>query len=149
MPADGPPWTPGSNCNVSLAHASVSAGVAQGFFVKPDSYRVLLPKIWYPGTNILTPVPERPINAGERVIEFTVIAEDRMVHSDGQPSFVTAAEWQNALRAYLSLVNTAMTFRDPQDVAWTVAIEEYEERLSPLGGQFALRWETRVVLVQD
>lgn len=49
MAADRPPWVVGTNCNVTLQHAGVNGEVESRFYVKPDSYGVVLPKVWYPG----------------------------------------------------------------------------------------------------
>lgn len=149
MPSDGPPWTVGSNCNISLQHASVFSNVAQGLFVKPDSFRVILPKIWYPGTNAVGVTGAGPLAAGRRAIEFVALANDEVVHSDGTPSLLTAGQWHNTAITFGLLVNTAVTLIGPDGTTYVVSIEEYEDRLVPLGGQFLLRWETRLLFVED
>ena len=53
-----------------------------------------------------------------------------------------------SLFEYLARINQAMTLVDPTGVSWAVAIEEFEDRLSPLGGQWLLEWETRIVFVE-
>ena len=72
MASDGPPWVIGENCNLTLRHADVNGNVATGFYVKPDSVRALLPKVWYRGTNLSLLLAAGPIAAGKRVIELIV-----------------------------------------------------------------------------
>jgi len=145
---DGPPWTPGANCNITLRHAGVNGNVATGFYLKPDSMRVLLPKVWYRGTNLSALLPVGPLDAGKRVIELIVVSRNVAIHADGTPSLKTASEWHAALTDYLARVNQSMTLVDPSGVSWVVGMEEVEDRLSPLGGQFLLEWETRIVFVE-
>ena len=144
---DGPPWTIGSNCNVTLRHPDVNGNVATGFYVKPDSYRSLLPKVWYRGTNLNLLLPAGPLAAGKRVLEMVFVCDGDRIHANGEPSVLTAAQWRAALYDYLTRVNQAMTLVDPGGVSWGVAVEEFEDRLAPLGGQFLLRWEVRVQFV--
>ena len=148
MASDGPPWVVGTNCTLTLAHAAVDGGVAGGFYVKPDSWRVLLPKVWYRGTNLSLLLPAGPLPAGKRVVECVVVSRNGLVHADGAPSHMSAQQWHDALLAYLGRVNEGLTLVDPAGVSWAVAVEEWEDRLSPLGGQWLLEWETRVVLVE-
>jgi hypothetical protein len=149
MAADGPPWITGQNCNVSLQQAGVNGGVAAGFYVKPDTYRVSLPKVWYPGTNVrgIAGVTS-PIGAGKRVIECVVLCRSGLLHVDGVPTLLTAAQWHNRLLAFAALNNTPLTLVDPEGLSWAVGVEEMEDRWSPLGGQFLLEWEVRCVLVE-
>src|SRR5688500_4705468 len=97
MASDGPPWVIGSNCNVTLRHVDVIGNVATGFYVKPDSFRALLPKVWYRGTNLSLVLPVGPIAAGKRVVEMVVVSRGSIVHADGTPSLRTGAEWHAAL----------------------------------------------------
>ncbi|MBI3971721.1 MAG: hypothetical protein HY332_10575 [Chloroflexi bacterium] len=148
MAADGPPWTVGQNCSVTLRHPSVNANVATGFYVKPDSLRVVLPKVWYRGTNVAAVVPVTPIAAGKRIVELVVVCRSGLIHADGTPSQLTAQQWHSALLAFAAQVNSTITLVDPAGTTWPVGVEEMEDRLSPLGGQFLLEWETRLVLVE-
>jgi hypothetical protein len=149
MPVDGPPWTVGQNCNVTLRHPAVNGDVATGFYVKPDTYRVLLPKVWYPGTQSRGAAGvSSPLAVGRRAIEFVVVSRGNLQHADGTPSQLTATQWHNGILAFMAQVNSPITLVDPAGVTWTVATEEMEDRLSPLGGQFLLEWETRVVFVE-
>lgn len=145
---DGPPWTVGSNCNLTLRHPDVSGNVASGFYLKPDSFRALLPKVWYRGTNLSSLLPVGPIAAGKRVLELVVLSRNTLIHADGTPSVRTAAGWHVSLLEYLARINQAMTLVDPGGASWAVATEEFEDRLSPLGGQFLLEWETRCVFME-
>ena len=145
---DGPPWTIGSNCNVTLRHPDVNGNVATGFYVKPDSVRAVLPKVWYRGTNLSLLLPAGPVAAGKRVLEMVFVCDGDRVHASGEPSLKTAAEWHASLSDYLARVNQAMTLVDPGGVSWGVGIEEFEDRLAPLGGLFLLRWEVRVQFVE-
>jgi hypothetical protein len=138
----------GQNCNVTLRHPNVNGNVATGLYVKPDTFRVLLPKVWYRGTNVAAVVPASPIAAGKRVVEFVVVSRDGLIHAGGVPSQLTAAQWHAWIVAFAGQVNAAVTLVDPSGATWTVGIEEMEDRLSPLGGQFLLAWETRVVWVE-
>ena len=146
--ADGPPWIIGSNCNVTLRHPDVSNNVAAGFYVKPDSFRSLLPKVWYRGTNLSALIPAGPIAGGKRVVELVIVSRNTLIHANGEPSLRTAQQWHAALFEYLVRTNQAMTLVDPSEVSYAVAIEEFEDRLAPLGGQFLLEWETRIVFVE-
>jgi hypothetical protein len=149
MPSDGPPWTVGQNCNVTLQHAGVNGNVATGFYVKPDSFRVLLPKVWYPGSNSKGAAGvASPLGAGKRVVEFVVVCRGNLIHQGGTPSLLTAAQWHNGIVAYLAQVNSPITLVDPTGATWAVVPEEMEDRHSPLGGQFLLEWETRAVFVE-
>jgi hypothetical protein len=138
----------GENCTLTLRHPSVNGDVAAGFYVKPDSFRVLLPKVWYRGTNVAALIPDTPIGAGKRVLEFVLVCRDGLIHGGGVPSQLTAAQWHAAALAYAAQTNSAITLVDPSGAAWTVGIEEMEDRLSPLGGQFLLAWEMRLVCVE-
>ncbi len=146
--SDGPPWTIGANCNLTLRHAAVNGNVATGFYLKPDSLRVLLPKVWYRGTNLSALLPVGPVDPGKRVLELIVVSRNTTIHADGTPSLKSAQDWHNALLDYLARLNQSHTLVDPSGVSWVVGIEEFEDRLSPLGGQFLLEWETRLVLVE-
>ena len=86
--------------------------------------------------------------AGKRVVELVVVSRGNAVHADGTPSVRTAMQWHSSLFDYLARINQAMTLVDPSGVSWAVAIEEFEDRLSPLGGQWLLEWETRIVFVE-
>ena len=146
--ADGPPWTIGNNCNLTLRHPDVNSNTPTGFYVKPDSFRSLLPKVWYRGTNLSLLLPKGPIAAGKRVVEVVLVSRGSIVHADGMPSLRSGADWHASLFEYLARINQAMTLVDPSGVSWGVAIEEFEDRLSPLGGQWLLEWETRIVFVE-
>ena len=145
---DGPPWVVGQNCNLTLRHPDVNGDVASGFYVKPDSYRALLPKVWYRGSNLSLLLPSGPIAVGKRVLEVVLVSRNTAIHADGTPSLRTAAQWHSSLFDYLVRMNQAMTLVDPSGVAWAVGIEEFEDRISPLGGQWLVEWETRVVFVE-
>src|SRR5687768_4707583 len=145
---DGPPWTVGTNCNLTLRHPDVNANVPTGFYLKPDSFRALLPKVWYRGTNLSSLLPVGPIAAGKRVVELVVLSRTTLIHANGEPSLRTAQDWHASLIEYLARTNQAMTLVDPTGASWAVAVEEFEDRLSPLGGQFLLEWETRIVFVE-
>ncbi|SRR6266542_2025151 len=152
MASDGPPWVVSGvnqNCNVTLRHAAVNGNVATGFYVKPDSFRVLLPKVWYPGTNSKGAAGvASPLVAGKRLLEFTAICRGNLVHPDGVPSQLTAAQWHNSLIAFMAQVNAPIALLDPSGATWTVVTEEMEDRHSPLGGQTLVEWETRCVFVE-
>ena len=148
MAGDGPPWVVGVNCSVTLRHPDVNGDVAAGFYVKPDSFRTLLPKVWYRGTSLSTLLPAGPLAAGKRVMEGVVVCRGGLVHADGSPSLRSAGDWHGSLAEYLARINQAMTLVDPSGVSRAVGIEEFEDRISPLGGQFLVEWETRVVFVE-
>ena len=148
MASDGPPWVVGANCNLTLRHVGVNGNVVSGFYVKPDSFRALLPKVWYRGTNLSLVLPAGPIGEGKRVLEVVIVSRGNVVHADGTPSLRTAGEWHASLMEYLVRINQAMTLVDPSGVSWAVGIEEFEDRISPLGGQWLVEWETRVVFVE-
>src|SRR6266545_6670648 len=146
--SDGPPWTIAANCNLTLRHAAVNGNVATGFYLKPDSLRVLLPKVWYRGTNLSALLPVGPLDPGKRVIELIIVSHNTTIHLDGTPSLKTAQDWHTSLQDYLAKINQSHTLVDPSGTSWVVGIEEFEDRLSPLGGQFLLEWETRLVLIE-
>src|SRR2546423_1426928 len=151
MASDGPPWLisgAGQNCNLTLQHGSVNGGVATGFYVKPDTFRVLLPRVWVPGTNSAgAPGVTTPLAAGKRVVELTALCRGNLVHPDGTPSLLSGAYWHTALLAFMAQVNSVATLVDPTGVTWSVVTEEMEDRHAPLGGQTLLEWETRCVFV--
>jgi hypothetical protein len=139
----------GQNCNVTLRHVAVNGNVATGFYVKPDSFRVLLPRVWYPGTNAVgAPGVVSPLAAGKRVVELVVVCRGTLVHPDGVPSLLTAGQWHTAILAYMAQVNSAMALVDASGTTWTVVPEEMEDRQAPLGGQTLAEWETRCVFVE-
>src|SRR5438093_13093041 len=109
MASDGPPWNvsgASQNCNLTPRHAAVNGNVATGFYVKPDSFRVLLPKVWYPGTNSKGGAGvTSPLAAGKRVVEFVVVSRGNLVHPDGTPSLLTAAQWHNGIMTCLRLAH--------------------------------------------
>jgi hypothetical protein len=148
MPSDGPPWIAGQNCSLTLAHPQVNAGAARGFYVKPDSYRLILPKVWYRGTNVAGLIPATPLGAGKHVLELVALCRDGLIHSDGTPSQLTAEQWHTALVAYTAPLEGPVSLVDPSGINWSVAVEEMEDRLTSAGGRFALSWETRLVLVE-
>ena len=65
----------------------------------------------------------------------------------GRMARVAQAPWHNAVMAFGGQVGSALTLVEPGGVAWSVGIEEVEDRWVPLGGQFLLAWETRLVCV--
>src|SRR5438093_5285903 len=136
MASDGPPWNvsgASQNCNLTPRHAAVNGNVATGFYVKPDSFRVLLPKVWYPGSNSKGGAGvTSPLAAGKRVVEFVVVSRGNLIHPDGVPSLLTAAQWHNGITAFMQQVNTPITLVDAAGAPWTVITEEMEDRLSPL-----------------
>ena len=145
---DGPPWLINTNCNLTLRHPDVNSNTPTGFYLKPDSFRALLPKVWYRGTNLSSLLPVGPIGGGKRVVELIIPSRNTIIHADGTPSLLSAADWHTALYQYLVRVNQSMTLVDPSGTSWAVGIEEFEDRLSPLGGQWLLEWETRLVFVE-
>jgi hypothetical protein len=150
MANDGPPWVVGSNCNLTLRHPSVNGDEATGFYVKPDSFRVLLPKVFYSGANSKGAAGvATPLAAGKRVVEFVVVCRDGAVHQGNVPSQLTAAQWHAWIVAFAAQVNSPIALVDPSGAAWTVVVDEMEDRLSPLGGQWLLEWETRCVFVEQ
>ena len=145
---DGPPWLVGQNCNLTLRHPDLNSNTPTGFYLKPDSFRALLPKVWYRGTNLSLLLLPGPIAVGRRVVELVIVSRGNAVHADGTPSLKTAAQWHSSLFDYLSRINQPMTLVDPSGVSWAVGIEEFEDRLSPLGGQWLVEWETRIVFAE-
>lgn len=148
MATDGPPWVAGSNCTLTLAHPLLNAGAPRGFYVKPDTWRVLLPRVWYRGTNAAAAIAASPLAAGTRVLEGVVTCRDGLLHVDGTPSALTGAQWHDALRAYLGLVGMPMAVVDPGGTAWTAVVEEVEDRLAPGGRTFGRAWEVRVTWIE-
>ncbi len=140
--------TVGVDCNIRLSSFNVNLGEAFGFFIKPDSFRTWLPKVWYMGTNVKTPIPTSPLAAGKRVFEFVVLCRGGLVDANGVPVTYSATDYHDKIRAYAARVNETVTLDDPEGDSYTVAIEEMEDRWSPLGGQFLLEWETRIVAVE-
>lgn len=147
MATDGPPWVVGQNCTLTLTHPLVNGGTARGFYVKADTWRVLLPKVWYRGTNAAPAIATSPIVAGTRVLEGVITSRDGHLHVDGTPSAQTAAQWHAALLAYVAQVGSPLTVTDPAGTTWTAVIEEVEDRLSTGGRTFGRAWETRVVWI--
>src|SRR5687768_1186265 len=121
---DGPPWTVGTNCNLTLRHPDVNGNVATGFYLKPDSFRALLPKVWYRGTNLSSLLPVGPIAGGKRVLELVVLSRNTLIHNTGEPSLLSATDWHTALSQYLTRPNQPMTLVDPTLTSWAIAIEE-------------------------
>lgn len=146
--ADGPPWTIGTNCNITFKEPSVNGNVATGFYIKPDSYRIHLPHIFYRGSNLALLMAAGPLPAGKRVLEFIVICEDGLMDANGEPSLMSATQWRTSLYQYLALLNVGFTFVDPAGNSWAIGIDEFEDRWAPLGGRFLKRWENRVVLIE-
>ena len=84
----------------------------------------------------------------KRVLEGVLVCRGGLLHGDGEPSQLSAQQWHDALLAYTARIGEALTLVDQRGVSWAVALEEVEDRLAPLGGQFLLEWETRVVFVE-
>src|SRR5688500_19988605 len=93
----GPPWVIGANCNLTLRHPDVNANVATGFYAKPDSFRALLPKVWYRGTNLSLLLPAGPIAAGKRIVELIAPSRSTSIHADGTPTLKTAHDSHTTL----------------------------------------------------
>lgn len=148
MATDGPPWVVGQNCTLTLSHPMVNAGAPRGFYVKSDTWRISLPRVWYRGTNAAPAIPGSPIGAGTRVLEGVISCRDGLLHVDGTPSAQTAGQWRTALWAYLGQVGSPMTLVDPGGATWTAVVEEVEDRLSTGGQIFGRAWEVRVVWVE-
>jgi hypothetical protein len=126
----------------------VNAGTPRGFYVKPDTWRVSLPRAWYRGTNAALAVPASPIAAGTRVLDGVIICRDGLLHVDGTPSAQAATHWHAALWAYLGQVGSPMTVADPGGATWTAVVEEVEDRLATGGRTFGRAWEVRVAWVE-
>ena len=82
------------------------------------------------------------------MFELVVLCRGGQVDVNGVPSTLSATDYHDKVRAYAARVNESTTLDDPEGDAYTVAIEEMEDRWSPLGGQFLLEWETRIVAVE-
>ena len=113
-----------------------------------DTWRMLLPRVWYRGTNVAPVIASSPIGVGIRVFEGVVTSRDGFLHVDGTPSMQTASSWHTALLAFVAEAGTVMTLTDPAGTSWTVAIEEVEDRVSTGATTFGRAWETRLVWVE-
>jgi len=122
--------------------------VAEGFHLKPDSWRVILPKVWYRGTNSSLLLPAGPIAAGKRIVDFTVLCRDNLVDVNGVPSLRTAATWHQKLLTYTGRVQDQLTLIAPDGVSWVIAWDSIDDRLLPLGGQWLVEWEVRCVALE-
>jgi len=140
--------TIGQDCTIILQNPNVNLGQPVGFFIRPDSLRVLLPKVWYRGTNVNTLIPTTPLAAGKRVIELVVLCRNNLLNADGTPASRTAEQYHNLILAFGARVNESMTLTDVAGQSYTVGCEELEDRWSPLGGRFLKEWETRCVFVE-
>jgi len=140
--------TIGLDCNITLRNPNVNLNQITGFRIKADSLRILLPKIWYRGNNLLILIPTTPIAAGKRVIELTIVCATKPINRDGTIWDIDAETQHDLTRAFASRVNESHTLVDPAGVTYTVGIEEMEDRYAPGGGDFLLRWESRFVFVE-
>lgn len=142
------PPTIGLDANITLRNVNVNLNQVTGFLVRADTFRILLPKRWFVGTNIRTLIGTDVLTTGKRVIEFVVLCVTKPVARDGSVIDQTAQGFHNLIRAFAARVNESHTLVDPDGLTFTVGIEEMEDRLAPEGGQWLLRWETRVVCVE-
>ena len=141
--------TIGQDCTITLQHAAVNGGAAVGFWVKPDTYRVRLPKIWLPGTNVAGIAGvTAPIQAGKRVIECVVLCRANLTNKDGSIDVRTGQEHSDNIRSFAQQVNSAMMLRDFYGSTYTVGFEELEAQWTPLGGPWLDEWEVRCVFVE-
>lgn len=155
---DGPPWTVGQNCTVTLTHPLVNGGAAHGFYVKPDALRLMLPRAYLPGTELKLNGAVSPVPPNAPLVEMTVLCQDGLLHADGLPSGKSGEQWRLAARAYADQrgVVTANRFTvellesaSGAGVVSNLLLEEFEERWTPLGGMFRLQWECRFLFVAE
>ena len=150
MASDGPPWTVGSNCNVTLRHPDVNGDVAAGFYVKPDSFRALLPKVWYRGTNLSLVLPAGPIAAGQRVGACGKTGFQAWAHLHfelryrGPAEGMTAAYWGGRLSyeaqsdryadpyTVLRVLEGAGVYGAEEDLVARLALTEHELRVTQI-----------------
>lgn len=148
MASDGNPWVVGVNCTMSIRHALQNAGLARGFYLKPDTWRMMLPRAHYIGVNTVPVAPTNPMPAGKRVLEGVVVCRDGLLHPDGSASLVTGSAIYTALMGYVDNAGSTFYVRDPNNIEWTCALEEAEARLSTGGSWHFKAWEVRLVFCE-
>ncbi len=141
--------TIGQDCTITLAHPNVNSGAPVGFWVRPDSYLLRLPKLWFPGINVagIAGVTS-PLQPGKHVVECVVLCRANMVRLDGSIDTRTGDQHYQNLRAFAAQENSAMTLTDLSGETRVVGFEQMEAHWSPLGGPWLKEWEVRCVFVE-
>jgi hypothetical protein len=139
----------GQDCTITVQHASVNSEATAGFCVKPDTYVLRLPKLWFSGINGagIAGVTS-PLQPGKHVVECVVLCRAHMVRLDGSLDTRTGEQHYQNLRAFAAQVNTPITLTDLSKKAFTVGFEQMEAQWSPLGGPWLKEREVRCVFVE-
>ena len=132
--------TVGEDCSVILD--------GHGYFVKPGSYRVEVPKIVAAAPD--APVGPAAVNlgAGKQVWHFTALAYTNHLNYNGTVNATSAATYRTNLRAAHAKA-AALAFTDRLGAEHSVHMVTLEERIAEAAGFWEQpEWEMAVTLVE-
>ena len=132
--------TVGQDCSIILD--------GLGYFVKPGSYRVEVPKIMAAEPEAAAGPAAVDLGAGRHVWHFTVLAYTNHLNYNGTVNPTTAAVFRERLRAAYAKAE-ALPFTDRQGTAHRVHARSLEERLPEAVGFWEQpEWEIALMLVE-
>ncbi len=132
--------TVGTDCSVILD--------GKGYFVKPGSYRVEVPKVMAADPDASAGPAAVDLGAGKQVWRFTVLAYTNHLNHDGTVNTTTAAAYRANLRASYAKT-AALSFTDRLNAAHSVRALALEERAAEASGFWETpEWEIAVTLVE-
>ena len=132
--------TVGEDCSVILD--------GHGYFVKPGSYRVEIPKIAATEPHAAAGPAAVDLGAGKQVWHFTVLAFTNHLNHNGTVNAASAATYRANLRASYAKA-AALSFTDRLGTVHRVHIVTLEERIPEAVGFWEQpEWELAVTLVE-
>ena len=132
--------TVGEDCSVILD--------GNGYFVKPGSYRIEVPKIMAAEPDAAAGPAAVNLGAGKQVWHFTALAYSNHLNHNGTVNSTTADSYRANLRA-THAKSEALSFTDRLGTAHTVHVLTLEERIAEAAGFWEQpEWEIAVTLVE-
>ena len=130
----------GEDCSVVLD--------GNGYFVKPGSYRVEVPKIVAADPDAPAGPAAVDLGAGKQIWHFTVLAYSNHLNHNGTVNPTSAATYRANLRATHAKA-AALRFTDRLGAEHSVHALRLEERVSEASGLWEQpEWEVAVTLVE-
>jgi hypothetical protein len=109
---------------------------SNGYFIKPDSYKVKRPRIskaTYRADGTLSYVDLGP---GKRVWSMTILCRNELQGYDGTRTGINGEQYRDdLLSSYTSNVATTISFTDPKGSSVNVYFQNYEETIVDLHSQ--------------
>lgn len=132
--------TVGEDCSVILD--------GHGYFVKPGSYRVEIPKVVAAAPAASVGPAAVDLGAGKQVWHFTALAYTNHLNHNGTVNATSAATYRANLRASHAKAE-ALAFTDRLGAAHSVHMVALEERVPAAAGLWERpEWEITVTLVE-